>query len=286
MLKLSTPQKIFLASILSKLIIFFFGSEEKIIKRNRINYKIDLNEGVDLGIFLNIKLEGKIFNLAKLLNENKKFNLIDIGANIGSVSLPLAKIFTRSSIFSVEPTYYAFNKLVTNLSLNPDLKKRIIAFNFLINNNNKTRNVYSSWNFTNTGKKHSVHFGSLKKINKKNIISLDELIKKINKKIDFIKIDVDGFELKVLRSGAKYIKKFKPIIHLEFAPYLHSGSNNSPVQLINYIKQKLNYNFYNEDFIEIKEIGTYIKRIQKRSENFFLINNKDKKNLKKIRNLI
>ena len=235
---------------------------KKIISRHLINYKIDLNEGVDLGIFLNIKLEGKIFNLAKLLNENKKFNLIDIGANIGSVSLPLAKIFTRSSIFSVEPTYYAFNKLVTNLSLNPDLKKRIIAFNFLINNNNKTRNVYSSWNFTNTGKKHSVHFGSLKKINKKNIISLDKLIKKINKKIDFIKIDVDGFELKVLRSGAKYIKKFKPIIHLEFAPYLHSGSNNSPAQLINYIKQKLNYNFYNEDFMEIKKLTIILKEFK------------------------
>jgi len=147
MFKLSTSKKIFLASILSKIIIFFFGSEGKIIKRNKIKYKIDLNEGVDLGIFLNIKLEGKIYNLAKLLDVNKKFNLIDIGANIGSVSLPLAKIFTRSSIFSVEPTYYAFNKLVTNLDLNPDLKKRIIAFNFLINNNNKTRNVYSSWNF-------------------------------------------------------------------------------------------------------------------------------------------
>ena len=60
MLKLSTSQKIFLASILSKIIIFFFGSEGKIIKRNKIKYKIDLNEGVDLGIFLNIKLEGKI----------------------------------------------------------------------------------------------------------------------------------------------------------------------------------------------------------------------------------
>ena len=63
----------------------------------------------------------------------------------------------------------------------------------------------------------SVHFGSLKKINKK-IISLDKLIKKIIKN-RFYKIDVDGFELKVLKSGAKYIKKFKPIIHLEFAPY-------------------------------------------------------------------
>ena len=73
---------------------------------------------------------------------------------------------------------------------------------------------------------------------------------------------------------------------MEFAPYLHSGSNNSPSELINYIKQKLNYNFYDEDFREIKEIDIYVKRIQKTSENFFLINNKDTKNLKKIRKLI
>ncbi len=141
------------------------------------------------------------------MDKNKKFNLIDIGANIGSVSLPLAKIFSRSSIFSVEPTYYAYEKLVTNINLNPNLKKRIKTFNYLINSNNKIRKVYSSWNFSDKGKKHSVHLGSLKKINRKNIISLDKLIKKINKKIDFIKIDVDGFELKVLKSGSKLIKK-------------------------------------------------------------------------------
>ena len=283
MLKLLTSQKIFLASIISKFLIFFFGSEKKLIKRNKINYKIDLNEGVDLGIFLNVKLEGKITNLTKLLDKNKKFNLIDIGANIGSVSLPLAKIFPKSSIFSVEPTYYAYEKLVTNVNLNPSLKKRIITFNYLINNNNKTRKVYSSWNFTNKGKKHSVHLGTLKKINKRNIIPLDKLIKKLKKKIDFIKIDVDGFELKVLKSGSKYIKKFKPIIHLEFAPYLHSGSNNSPDKLVYFIKQKLNYDFYNEDFKEINDINNFIKNIKKRSENFFLINNKDTKNLRRIK---
>lgn len=286
MFKLLTSQKIFLASIISKSLIVFFGSEKKIIKRNNINYKIDLNEGVDLGIFLNVNLEGKIFNLTKLLNKNKKFNLIDIGANIGSVSLPLAKIFFKSSIFSIEPTYYAYKKLITNINLNPYLKERIKTLNFLINNENKTRNVYSSWNFTNKGKKHSVHLGSLKKINKKNIISLDKLIKKINKKIDFIKIDIDGFELNVLSSGVKFIKKFKPIIHIEFAPYLHSGSNNSLEELIYFIKHRLNYKFYNEDFKEIKEIETYVKKINNRSENFFLISNKDNKNLKKLRRLI
>ena len=101
MLKLSTSQKIFLASILSKFLVFFFGSVKKIIRRNGMNYKVDLNEGVDLGIYLNVKLEGKISNLSKLLKKNKKLNLIDIGANIGSVSLPLAKLFDKSSIFSI-----------------------------------------------------------------------------------------------------------------------------------------------------------------------------------------
>ncbi len=284
MLKLSTSQKIFLASFLSKFLVFFFGSKKKLIKRNGINYKIDLNEGVDLGIFLNIKLEGKISKLTRLLDCNKKLNLIDIGANIGSVSLPLAKIFYRSYIFSVEPTYYAYKKLSNNINLNPDLKKRVKTINFLINNNKKTRKVYSSWNFSNKGAKHKIHLGSLKIINKKNIISLDQLIKKINKKIDFIKIDVDGFELKVLKSGEKYIKKFKPIIHLEFAPYLHFGSNNSPEILIFFIKHKLNYSFYNEDFEKINEINTYIKKIKNRSENFFLINNKDFKSIRKLKN--
>ena len=282
MFKLLTSQKIFLASIISKFLVFFFGSEEKIVKRNNINYKIDLNEGVDLGIFLNIKLEKKILNLTKLLDKNKKLNLVDIGANFGSVTLPLAKIFKKSKIFSIEPTYYAYEKLITNVNLNPELKKRIKTINSLINSSKKTRKVYSSWNFTNSGKKHKIHLGSLKKINNKNIISLNQLIKKINKKVDFIKIDVDGFELKVLRSGKKYIKKFKPIIHLEFAPYLYAGSNNTPKGLINFIKNKLNYNFYNEDFKEIKEINNYIKNIKKRSENFFLINNKDTKSLKKL----
>ena len=283
MLKLSTSQKIFLASILSKFLVFFFGSEKKLIKRNGINYKIDLNEGVDLGIFLNIKLEGKISNLMKLLGHTKKLNFIDVGANIGSVTLPLAKIFDKSSIFSIEPTYYAYEKLLKNTNLNPILKKRIKTFNFLINNDKKTRKVYSSWNLNSKGKKHKIYLDSLKKINEKNIISLDKFIKKINKKIDFIKIDVDGFELKVLKSGIKYIKKFKPIIHIEFAPYLHSGSNNSSESLIFFIKNKLGYDFYNEDFKKIKEINSYVKKIKKRSENFFLVNKKDIKNLQKLK---
>ena len=271
MIKLLTSHKIFIASILSKILILFLGNEKKIIKRNNINYEIDLNEGIDLGIYLNIKNERKLFNIINLLNISSKLNFIDIGSNIGSVSLPLSKLFKRSLIYAIEPTFYAYNKLIKNITLNPKLKKRIKPMNYLISKYTKPKMVHSSWGLNYKKNQHKIHLGTLKKINKNKIISLDRLIKRINKKIHFIKIDVDGFEFEVLQSGIFYINKYKPIIHIEFAPYLHKEFGYSSKKLINLIKKKLKYNFYNENLKKINDIDKYILSIKKRSENFFLI---------------
>ena len=56
MLNLSTSKKIFLATILSKLLILLFQKKKFIVSRNGIKYKIYLDEGVDLGIFLGVGL--------------------------------------------------------------------------------------------------------------------------------------------------------------------------------------------------------------------------------------
>ena len=280
MIKLLTSQKIIIASILSKFLIFFLGKKKRKIIRNKINYLIDLNEGIDLGIFLNIKNEKKIYNIKKILKNEKNTCLIDIGANIGSVTLPLAKLFDRSSIISIEPTKYAYNKLKLNLELNSKLKKRIKTFNYFISNNRKkVKYVHSSWNFSKDESKHKIHFGSLKKTSDKSV-SLDNLIKKIKKKINFIKIDVDGYELEVLKSGYKFISKYRPIIHIEFAPYLHKNFGYSTDELINFIKKKIHYDFYNENFKKVKNVATHVAKIKNRSENFFLINKKDREKFK------
>jgi len=212
------------------------------------------------------------------LKNNKDINLIDIGANIGSVTLPLAGLFNKSNIIAIEPSIYAFNKLKKNISLNFNLKKRIKIFNFFISNNyKKVKYVHSSWNFSDENNKHKIHLGSLRK-NTHRIISLDKLIKKMNKKIHFIKIDVDGYELDVLNSAYKIIKRYKPIIYIEFAPYLHEEFGYTTENLIKFINKKINYSFFNEDFIEIKNIKSYVKKINNRSENLFLIS-KDRKGI-------
>ena len=282
MFSISTKSKILIASILSKILIFFIGDKKRIILRNNIKYEIDLNEAIDLGIFLGIKNENNLYRIKNFLNSNSKNVLVDIGSNVGSVTLPLAQLFNLSTVISIEPTKFAFSKLKKNLKLNPILKSRVKLFNIFISNERKKVSfVHSSWKLKVKDKRHKVHLGTLKKTSNKTK-TLSEVLGKIRKRIDFIKIDVDGYEINVLRSGKRIIKKYKPLIYFEFAPYLYKEFGYSPEILIDFIKKELNYTFLNENFNEVKNIYEIGKTLKDRSLNFFLTH---KTNLYKFKDL-
>ena len=94
--------KIFLASVLSKFLIFFIGKYHT-KKVNNLFFDLDLSEGIDLRLFLNFLEEKKLYKfLKKLLRPNKQYNMIDVGANIGSVSLSM-QIFLKLNVLAFEP---------------------------------------------------------------------------------------------------------------------------------------------------------------------------------------
>ncbi len=272
MLKLSTSAKVYFATILSKLLIFILRKKKFLISRNGIKYNVDLEEGIDLGIFLNLKNEKKLFKVKKYIDINEKSLIIDIGANIGSVSLPLAQNFNNSQIYSIEPTIYAFKKLKQNINLNLKLKKRIKTFNnFASYKNKKIKFIHSSWKLINGDKKHGIHKGILKKTSNKSI-SIDKLLKRNKKRVRLIKIDVDGYELEVLKSAEKTLEKNKPIIYFELAPYLYKEMGYTVDHLIRYIK-KIDYAFYDEDFKPVLDIKLDSSKLTDKSQNYFLFHN-------------
>ena len=269
---MKTKKKIQIAKIISFFLTLFY-KKNQIHTKNKIKWSLDLNEGIDLSIFLFGTSEKKINNLKLLFRPSEELTMIDIGANVGSISLPLAKIFNKSKIFAIEPTNYAFKKLTKNLNLNKYLKKNISLNQLFLSKISKPRKVWSSWNFDNDDDKHKQHLGTLHSIKKKSYISLNNFIKlKKIKKVDFIKLDVDGHELDVLKSGDKFLKNNKPVIFIEIAPYLYPEFGYKCSELITHI-QKLKYYFYNEDLKKIENINSYINKITHGgSENFFLIN--------------
>ncbi|MDX1959889.1 MAG: FkbM family methyltransferase [Leptospiraceae bacterium] len=186
-----------------------------------MQFEVHLSEGIDLSIFLFGSFQSHVW-------KGKEFDLgeypviFDVGANIGSISLLMAEHYSTSTIYSFEPTIYAFEKLNKNLALNPKLKDRVVPVNCFVSETSgisQRKEAFSSWKIDGSETHHPIHGGINQLASDKNYSIDDFTVERQIEKLNFIKIDVDGFEWDVLSGAKKTIEKFKPIIVFEFMGY-------------------------------------------------------------------
>ena len=130
---LSTIQKINLAKIAYYLVmtvrrLLRRTSQQIKVTRRGIQWCLDLREGIDFSIYI---LGGFEPSTLRLYNGLVKTGdvVLDIGANIGSHTLPLAKLVgNKGHVYAFEPTDFAFRKLNNNLQLNDALIERVTVF--------------------------------------------------------------------------------------------------------------------------------------------------------------
>lgn len=181
---MKTSYKVFIA----KIIHFFLTrllkiNTNQIVRRNNINYSLDLNEGIDLSIFLFGKFQDEIIKSIFRLTKNfkDKFIILDIGSNIGEKSLSLSQVFKTNNldyfIHSIEPTDFAYKKQIKNLDLNKNISKKIKLHKLYLSDKIRPNSTYSSWNLLGD-KTHKIHKGILKKINVKEGRSVDIILSK------------------------------------------------------------------------------------------------------------
>lgn len=170
---------------------------------------------------------------------------LDIGANIGLISLAILKKVPNVKIFSFEPGYIAYksfdttifaNKLLDNVKLfNLALSDKIGSSSFFYHEDSDT----SGDGFINTGRSKSLA--------KKIVIKTDTLDNWFENqnidKLDLIKIDVEGAELLVLKGGEISLKKYKPIIFLEISKENLKVYPYTEKEIISYL-ESINYSLY------------------------------------------
>ena len=254
-----------IARFLYALTVLLWHKKTGIIKRHGIRYKIDLNEAVGLSLFL-------FGNYQKHIIKNKSIKLsprsiiFDVGANFGVFSLQFAKLVPSGKVYAFEPTHYAFSKLEKNLQLNPKLKKRIFPIQAFVSSKtaaNSKLKAFSSWRIDRYEKMdvHPVHHGIKKPAQGVGSVTLDDFCKKRNiTNVDFIKIDTDGHELKVLYGAKKLINRFRPIIIFEVGIYLLNEQN---IDFAEYMKffAPFNYRLFNAQNGKIINIDNYLRHI-------------------------
>ena len=225
---LRTKTKILLAGLASQSIggaRRLLGLRNEVtVRRWGVTWKLDLQEGIDLAIFLFGVFERRTV-LACRRHLRPGDTAIDVGANIGSHTLHLARyVGSRGRVFAFEPTAFAHQKLLANIALNPTLSARIIAEQIMLVDAAERAlapQLYSSWPLTAGAPVHAKHLGRLMDTAGARAVSLDEYVESARvSSVALIKVDVDGHECSVLRGAIGAITRFRPVIVMEVAPYV------------------------------------------------------------------
>jgi len=164
--------------------------------------------------------------------------VIDLGANIGYYTLLFAKIVgNKGKVFAFEPDPDNFKFLKKNVDknnfMNVQLEQKAVS------NTNGTIKL-----FLNDGNKgaHRIYHSELagNEYKEVKVTTLDSFFKKmkIDQKVDFIKMDIEGAEFGAL-NGMKNLLDNNPSItlFLEFDPKQIRAFGSDPMDIIDFLKQ-------------------------------------------------
>ncbi|MBB3188404.1 FkbM family methyltransferase [Microbacter margulisiae] len=190
--------------------------------------------------------ETEIMFLRKFLSPGDCF--YDIGANIGLYTLYAANIVgIQGTVYAFEPAPSTFSRLEKNIQLNS--YSNVILENIGLSNSKEilpfhlSTNGYDAWN----------SFANLNELNNSNItnvhtITLDEYDETNQiQHIDLMKIDVEGWELNVLKGASKLLASTEaPVLLVEFTETNAFAAGYYCGELFDYVKS-FGYNWYSYD---------------------------------------
>ena len=206
-------------SILMKLYFPYLAptspTKEVVTLHDGIRMELELNEYLQSQLYLFGEFEPATVNVLKRLVKSGD-TALDIGANVGYMSLVLAKFVGKSGrVFSFEPDSKNFALLKRNLELNPDCNIKPIPK--AVSDTNQPVRLYQARFDFNGGahsmlpsEKHSNEFVEIEATTIDDFVKSHEL-----KKIDVIKIDIEGAEMSAFKGMSETIRRSRPFVVCE-----------------------------------------------------------------------
>lgn len=190
--------------------------------------------GLFKGVAANIEL-------LPLIKKIKKINtLIDVGSNQGQFILLCLKFFPNPTVYSFEPIKEIFERQKNFFKF----KKNFFIFNFGIGNENKNLNFFitnrkdSSSFLTYNGSSHYNRDYLLTEKRNIKIRKLDQVLKNKNLiRPILIKIDVQGYELEVLKGSKKILSKIDYLL-VEVSKNRMYNNQATEREIVTFLKKK------------------------------------------------
>jgi len=173
-----------------------------IVGKEKIKVKIRKNH--DDFCLLSPLYEREILHLFKPSSNDV---VVDVGAHVGKYTLYASKLAKRGKIIAVEPNKESFKTLIENLKLNNC--KNVKAYNVAAFDK---KCKLMLWVTKDEGRssvieERSNNFEIVTAFPLSHILEDNKI-----KKVDWMKIDVEGAEIKVLKGAEKFLRKTKNLI--------------------------------------------------------------------------
>ena len=148
--------------------------------------------------------------------KNNPCTVVDIGAQSGLYSL-YAKFLPNTTFYAFEPFPDTYRLLQDNLALNGITNVKTFPLGISNENGMATLNTCLHNNGLNTmgTNVEQMRFRDIRPINVQ-VVTLDSKFFEKNIRVDFIKIDTEGWEYAILQGGMKTIEAYHPFIQLEW----------------------------------------------------------------------
>lgn len=148
--------------------------------------------------------------------------VLDVGANEGVVTTAALLTYPECRVISFEPVKQTYEVLARNVA---PFRKRVILYNSALSTQNGTASIHiTNAHGANSLEPHSPfhkHFNPhIREIRREEIelVRLDDIAATFpTKKIDILKIDVEGHELQVLEGGEEFIRSSVDVIIIEMS---------------------------------------------------------------------
>lgn len=166
------------------------------------------------------------------INPDRKRVMIDVGGHIGLFAVPYSKYF--DNIYSYEPHAENYEYLIKNLAENNIENVIPIQEAIMFGTDRVTIVGYEKDKFINNPR-YSGMFTSVPS-SEGNVFATSLDYHHLDKQIDFIKIDVEGQEMNVLKTAERILEKYKPFLQIEIKDFKFIHNQPSPKDVTNYLK--------------------------------------------------
>jgi FkbM family methyltransferase len=216
-------------------------STYRLVKDGPLTLHADIHDYNDWKAYWGLK-EIEREELYKLARSSR--NIIDVGSNNGWVLMNLSALnyANKGMVYGFEPHPQSFDRCMKNIKASGVSNCQVYNLGCGIKDEEKEMTHVSKSNSGQNQILNSVNQKDAADRVKVRITSLDTQLSAIDA-IDLIKIDVEGFEMNVLRGATRILEEDRPMLFIEVDDKLLRSNDTTPSTLLSFLKNGYGYEF-------------------------------------------